>query len=117
MLSAVLFGTPSEDSSSIINVGVDDEEHMRIVGASHFELLKVAFKLDIALEEEELGVIFVKDTVRNAGAIDATADLNMKNLKKTASGGMSALLMNVRASCVMNIFVSSVLIAEATACL
>ena len=80
MLSAVLFGTPSEDSSSIINVGVDDEEHMRIVGASHFELLKVAFKLDIALEEEELGVIFVKDTVRNAGAIDATADLDIRSI-------------------------------------
>ena len=80
MLSAVLFGTPGEDSSSIINVGVDDDKHMRIVKASHFELSKVAFKLDIALEEEELGVIFVKDTVRNAGAIDATADLDIRSI-------------------------------------
>jgi hypothetical protein len=33
--------------------------------------------LDIALREEELGVIFVEDTVRDAGAIDATVDLDI----------------------------------------
>ena len=33
--------------------------------------------MDIALEEEELGVIFVKDTVRDAGSIDAAVDLDI----------------------------------------
>jgi hypothetical protein len=33
--------------------------------------------LDIALREEELGVIFVEDTVRDAGAIDASMDLDV----------------------------------------
>jgi hypothetical protein len=59
----VVLGTPGEDSSSIINVDVDNDKHIRIVGASHFELSKVAFELDVALGEFELGVIFVKDTV------------------------------------------------------
>jgi hypothetical protein len=36
--------------------------------------------LDIALEEEELGVIFVKDTVRDAGAIDAAVDLDIRSI-------------------------------------
>ena len=40
----------------------------------------VTFALDIALGEEELGVIFVKDTVRNAGAIDATMDLDIRSI-------------------------------------
>ena len=39
----VVLGTPGEDSFSIINVGVDDDEHVRIVGTSHFELSEVVF--------------------------------------------------------------------------
>ena len=42
-------------------MGVDDDKRIRIAGTSHFELSEVIFELDIALEEEELGVIFVKD--------------------------------------------------------
>ena len=56
-------------------MGVDDNECISIVGASNFELSEVGFELDIALREEELGVIFVEDTVRDAGAIDTTVDL------------------------------------------
>ena len=33
--------------------------------------------MDIALGDEELGVVFVKDTVRDAGAIDAAVDLDV----------------------------------------
>jgi len=58
-------------------VGVDDDKRIRIVGTSNFELSEVAFELDIALREEELGVIFVEDTVRDADAIDVTVDLDI----------------------------------------
>jgi hypothetical protein len=58
-------------------VRVDEDKRIRIVGASNFELSLVTFELDIALREEELGVIFVEDTVRDAGAIDATVDLDI----------------------------------------
>ncbi len=58
-------------------MGVDDDKRIRIVGTSNFELSEVAFELDRALREEELGVIFVEDTVRDAGAIDATVDLDI----------------------------------------
>ena len=58
-------------------MGVDDDKRIRIVGTSHFELSKVAFELGISLGEEELGVIFVKDTVRDAGPIDAAVDLDI----------------------------------------
>ncbi len=58
-------------------MGDDDDKRIRIVGTSNFELSEVAFELDIALREEELGVIFVEDTVRDAGAIDATVDLDI----------------------------------------
>ena len=61
-------------------MGVDDDEHVTIVGTSHFELSEVAFELDIALGEEELGVIFVKDTVRDAGVIDAAVDLDISTI-------------------------------------
>jgi hypothetical protein len=58
-------------------VGVDDDKCIRIVGTSHFEFSKVAFELDISLGEEEPGVIFVKDTFRDAGSVDAAVDLNI----------------------------------------
>ena len=58
-------------------MGVDDDERIGIVGTGHFELAEVGFELDIALREEELGVVFVKDTVRDAGAIDAAVDLDV----------------------------------------
>ncbi len=58
-------------------MGVDDNERIRIGGTSNFELSEVGFELDIALREEELGVIFVEDTVRDAGAVDATVDLDI----------------------------------------
>jgi hypothetical protein len=58
-------------------VSVDDNERIRIVGTGNFELSEVGFELDIALREEELGVIFVEDTVRDADAIDVTVDLDI----------------------------------------
>ena len=58
-------------------MSVDDNERIRIVGTGNFELSEVGFELDIALREEELGVIFVEDTVRDAGAIDAPVDLDI----------------------------------------
>ena len=58
-------------------MGVDDDERIGIVGTGYFELAEVAFELDIALGEEELGVVFVKDTIRDAGAIDTAVDLDV----------------------------------------
>ncbi len=45
----VVLGSPGEDSSSVINVSVDDDERIRIVGTGNFELSEVGFELDIAL--------------------------------------------------------------------
>jgi hypothetical protein len=71
-------------------VSVDDNERIRIVGTSNFELSEVGFELDIALREEELGVIFVEDTVRDAGAIDAPVDLDICTItvKKFCQSGL-----------------------------
>jgi len=58
--------------------------------------------LVVALGEEELGVIFVEDTVRDAGAIDATVDLDVRSVvglgevsRKTAVVENSVCLLSV----------------------
>ena len=71
MEGLIVFGSPSEDSASIIDVSVDDDEDGGISEARDLEFAQVAFELDVAQGEEELGVVVVEDLVRDAGSVDA----------------------------------------------
>jgi hypothetical protein len=73
----VIFGSPGEDSSSIVDVGIDDDEDGGISGARDLEFAQVSFELDVAQGEEERGVVIVEDLVRDAGAVDAANDLDI----------------------------------------
>jgi hypothetical protein len=75
--SLVVFGSPGKDSASVVYVGIDDDEDGGIGGAYDLELPKVAFELDVAQREEELGVIVVEDLVRDTSAVDAANDLDV----------------------------------------
>ena len=77
MEGLIVFGSPGEDSASIVDVSVDDDEDGGISGARDLEFAQVAFELDEAQGEEELGVVVVEDLVRDAGSVDAAEDLDV----------------------------------------
>ena len=54
---------------------MDDDEDGGISGARDLEVAQVAFELNVAQGEEELGVIVVEDLVRDAGSVDTAEDL------------------------------------------
>ncbi len=56
---------------------MDDDEDGGISGARDLEVAQVAFELNVAQGEEELGVIVVEDLARNAGSVDTAEDLDV----------------------------------------
>jgi hypothetical protein len=58
-------------------MSVDNYEHVGIFGAGDLEFPEVAFKLDVAKRQEELGVILVEDLVGDASTVDALEDLHV----------------------------------------
>ena len=75
-------------------MSVDDDEDGGISGACDLEFAQVAFKLDVAQEEEELGVVVVEDLVRDAGSVDGAEDLDVGTTvgcRKVAGDGEQTL--------------------------
>jgi len=58
-------------------VRVDNGECSWISRTSDLELARIAFELKVSQGEEELGMVIVKDFVRDASAVDAAEDLHV----------------------------------------
>ena len=56
---------------------VDNGECSWISRTSDLELARIAFELKVSQGEEELGMVIVKDFVRDASAVDAAEDLHV----------------------------------------
>jgi len=94
--SLIILGPPGEYSTSVINMSVDDDEYIGIIGAGAPALAEVAFELDISQGEQELGVIFIKDPVGDTCAIDAAIDLHI-GAERSSKRGTDGF--GVRAEC------------------
>jgi len=68
---------PGKDHSSIINVGIDDNELGGVSRADDAELARVGFELGVAEGENCGRMIVVEDLVGSAGSIDAAEDSNI----------------------------------------
>ena len=58
-------------------MSIDDNKCSRILRTGDLELSEIAFELDVSKGEKELGVVLVKDLVRDAGSVDTTKDLDI----------------------------------------
>jgi len=65
---------PGMDYSSVIDMGVDDNELCRVSGTGDAELPRIAFELGVSKGENGGSMIVVEDLVGRAGSIDASED-------------------------------------------
>jgi len=66
--SLFVLGAPGKDSSAVVDVSVDDDESIGVVGKGDLELAR----------EEESRMVVIEDLVRDAGSIDASEDLHVR---------------------------------------
>ena len=65
------------DDSTVVNMGVDNDEYSRVGGTDDAELSRIGFELRVTDGEDGSSVVVVKDLVGHAGSVDAALDLNV----------------------------------------